>query len=618
MNKVRQYGGWILGDRLGSGGNGLVFAARRGAKVGAIKVLRKGEAPRRQRFTDEVSAMRRCADIPGVLPILDSSELHGNTDGVPWFVMARAVPIQRALSKHPSLRQVVEAIEQIATTLAAMHARGVSHRDVKPENLFLHETRWSLGDFGLAAFAGKVHHTEAGERIGPIYYIAPEMLNSAATSNGMPADVFSLAKTLWVLATGQRFPLPGQYFPTQDVFRIGSYVMEEGSSSLDALVAACTAVDPNSRPTMQQFRDELDAWLAPRPQPVSPVALDISEFKAQLQTRSADVKAQREREREHDGLAQRSGLRLRERLRPLAQDVEASLKSVGFESVGVTLDNFQWGLDIGALVPSVSNDRGVRLSLAIHASSVFPEIFLNCRYIIQITGDSPTGVLAWHKELKYMPEGPREDIVLADLDRTVRDQLQMVVRSALELGLGSIPVNVADPPRSVLVRDTDGRPIERAVVFLIARNGLFRREVTNQIGEAAFAGFPFSPVTAFVTHERYPALIEDLKVSASEVTLKSSDNVLGSFVATAGWTSVPNFDGDLSFIRDASDRLYVYGNNVAINEGLVQPVDVALGTSLSLYSRNGAQVTILPRAFCGSCFVLDVEKSQSVASADPK
>ena len=82
--------------------------------------------------------------------------------------------------------------------------------------------------------------------MGPIYYIAPEMLNSAATSSGMPADVFSLAKTLWVLATGQTFPLPGQYTSTQDVFRIGSYVLEEGTSSLDALIAACTSVEPNS------------------------------------------------------------------------------------------------------------------------------------------------------------------------------------------------------------------------------------------------------------------------------------------------------------------------------------------------------------------------------------
>lgn len=608
-SKGRQYGHWILGDRLGGGGNGVVFAASRGEEAGAIKLLRKDSASRRLRFADEVSAMRRCMDIPGVLPILDSSDLHDDAGSQPWFVMARASPIRDALSSRPNLRLVVEAIGQLATTLATMHARGVSHRDLKPENLFLYQNRWSVGDFGLAAFAGKSHKTEVGKRIGPIYYIAPEMLNSATTSSGMPADVFSLAKTLWVLATGQVFPLPGQYMPTQDAFRIGSYVMEDGTSSLDTLIAACTAVDPNSRPTMQQMREELTAWQAPKPEPAPPVTLDVSAFKARLAARAAQLKAQREREREDQQLAHASGLRLRERLRPLARDIEKSLNEVGFESVSVSLDNMQWGLDIGASVPSASRHRGVRLSFAIHASSVFPEVLLNCRYMIEVTGDNPTALLAWHKEMKYMPEGPREDIVLASLDQTARDHLQMAANLALELGFDPTPDTVADAARSVMVRDRSGKPVEGAAVFLIARNGLFRRDITNQIGQAAFTSFPFSPVTAFIAAERYQALIEDLKELNQEVTLDVDESVVGSFVATSGWTSIPTIDGELNFILDAQGRRYVYANGVAINGGARQPVAVALGARLTLQSKDGSKATILPRAFCGACFLLDIERT---------
>ena len=94
MTRARRYGDWILGERLGSGGNGLVFAATRGDEVGAIKLLRKSGASRRARFADEISAMRRCMDIPGVLPILDSSDLAGAVDGPAWFAMAAPPPFR--------------------------------------------------------------------------------------------------------------------------------------------------------------------------------------------------------------------------------------------------------------------------------------------------------------------------------------------------------------------------------------------------------------------------------------------------------------------------------------------------------------------------------------------
>jgi len=228
--------------------------------------------------------------------------------------------------------------------------------------------------------------------------------------------------------------------------------------------------------------------------------------------------------------------------------------------------------------------------------------------MIEVTGDNPTALLVWQKELKYMPEGPRENIVLTILDQTARDHLQMAANSALELGFDPTPDNAASAARSVTVRNPSGEPIEGAAVFLIARNGLFRGDVTNQIGQAAFTSFPFSPVTVFIAAERYRAFIEDLKELTQEVALDMDENIIGSFVATSGWTSIPTIDGELNFILDAQGRRYVYGNSVAINGGVRQPVAVALGARLSLESRDGSKVTILPRAFCGACLLLDIER----------
>jgi hypothetical protein len=79
-----------------------------------------------------------------------------------------------------------------------------------PDNLFFFENRFAVGDFGLVSFEGKSADTAQGERIGPMFFMAPEMLNSAIEADGQFADVYSLAKTLWVMATGQRSPQPGR------------------------------------------------------------------------------------------------------------------------------------------------------------------------------------------------------------------------------------------------------------------------------------------------------------------------------------------------------------------------------------------------------------------------
>lgn len=90
------------------------------------------------------------------------------------------------------------------------------------------------------------------------------MFNNVKSSNGKSVDVYSLAKTLWKLSTGQQYPLPGSYTPVHLAFRIGSYLPGQlGSAALDQLIAAATAFNPSDRPSMAEFAAEMKAWLAP-------------------------------------------------------------------------------------------------------------------------------------------------------------------------------------------------------------------------------------------------------------------------------------------------------------------------------------------------------------------
>lgn len=84
--------------------------------------------------------------------------------------------------------------------------------------------------------------------------------------NPQPADVFSLAKTLWTLATGQEYPLPGEYRLEESAYQLASFVASERTSPLDRLIERCTRIDPARRPVMADVAAELDAWLLPAPE----------------------------------------------------------------------------------------------------------------------------------------------------------------------------------------------------------------------------------------------------------------------------------------------------------------------------------------------------------------
>jgi serine/threonine-protein kinase len=155
-----RFGRWELLNFIGRGGNGQVWRARSDkGEFGAIKVLHKATAKKaNQRFRDEVQAMRDCADIKGVLPLLDAHLPDPPTTEDPaWLVSALAVPLDKAVKMETGLEEAVRICLSLATTLAAMHARrgGYSHRDVKPNNVLLLDGVWCLGDFGLVDFPDK-------------------------------------------------------------------------------------------------------------------------------------------------------------------------------------------------------------------------------------------------------------------------------------------------------------------------------------------------------------------------------------------------------------------------------------------------------------------------------
>lgn len=203
---------------LGRGGMGAVYAAEQvglGREI-ALKVLLPeyaDDAEFRSRFTHEATVLAGI-DHPHVLHVYD----HGEHEHY-LYLATQLVPggdLSEHLRQYGALDPVsaLAVAEQMADALAAAHARGVVHRDVKPGNVLLrrapgpwsdsapdHSEVWAyLGDFGIAS-TGESVHTATGAVVGTWRYLSPERCRGeVATASG---DIYSVGCLLWTMVTGK-------------------------------------------------------------------------------------------------------------------------------------------------------------------------------------------------------------------------------------------------------------------------------------------------------------------------------------------------------------------------------------------------------------------------------
>lgn len=264
----RSFGKWVRGARIGGGGNADVYRATRDDLPDgvALKVLRsrKVQGEPYKRFRQEVKVLRELGGFVGVLPVIDANLPERPTAGDPaWLAMPLANPVAEALTGQPS-EIVIEAVAQIADTLTRLARRGISHRDIKPSNLYYREGEWLVGDFGLVAIPGGEDITRNDKQLGPQHFIPYEMIVDPVNADPAAADVYSLAKTLWVLVVERRYPPPGRQSATEVGLRIADLRSAPRVDLLDELIDRATALKPETRPTMEAFAADLHTWLVVR------------------------------------------------------------------------------------------------------------------------------------------------------------------------------------------------------------------------------------------------------------------------------------------------------------------------------------------------------------------
>ncbi|HEX8789636.1 MAG TPA: protein kinase [Polyangiaceae bacterium] len=262
-------------ERIGTGGFATVFRAQQLSldRHVAVKIFRPApgndSALALDRFQRE--GMSTCrVNHPNAIQVFDSGI---SSDGIPYFVMelleGRTLSSEMRSRAGLSLRRALDVMIPVCEALAAAHAAGLIHRDVKPDNVFLAQTPGGetvkLLDFGIAklveADPGDSPNTASTTFVGTPKYMAPERLMH--TEYSAESDIYSVGVILYQAVLG-RTP----WTESDDIFLLIAQIVAGRvvpmadlgvPAPLSAIVMRALSLEPEMRPTATALAGELSA-----------------------------------------------------------------------------------------------------------------------------------------------------------------------------------------------------------------------------------------------------------------------------------------------------------------------------------------------------------------------
>ena len=280
VTQEREMGSYRLVERIGQGGMGEVWRAehRLLAREAAIKLIARGKGSEsstivRQRFEREARVIA-ALQSPHTVTLFD----YGVTDeGQLYYVMEllHGFDLEELVTRFGPLPPARAAylLAQMCASLEEAHAAGLTHRDIKPRNVFVGRLGTECDfakvlDFGLVKSAGRedeMQLTNPAATTGTPAYLAPEMAMGGAVD--ARADLYSLGCTGYWLLTGQLvFPNKTATAMLMDHVRATPEAPSSRSESavpaaFDELILQCLAKDPAERPrSAGELRRRLEAW----------------------------------------------------------------------------------------------------------------------------------------------------------------------------------------------------------------------------------------------------------------------------------------------------------------------------------------------------------------------
>jgi serine/threonine protein kinase len=366
----------------------------------------------------EIGVLGDHQSVAGLLPLLDAHlPDKPSKDDQPWLAMPIATPISKALAGR-ALTDVVAAVATIAETLWRLQRDfNIAHRDIKPGNLYELDDSWLIGDVGLVALPDAGGLTTEGRPLGPVHYTAYEMILNPTTADPHPADVYSLGKTLWVLATDQAFP-PERHQPIGTRgFQIGDFRSHPRSGTLDQEIDLMTRLHAEERPSKEQVARDLAAW---QELASAPVVLDVSDARSRLRQKLEAAIAQQDTRQQQKELAYAAVRRLQELTSPL-NDALKSLsartqvdESTDTMTINILRSHGLYGREVVfrwqrcTLVAPLDGPMSITLRMS-RSLELLDDGTLLLHLMIHV---GPEGVMGtnfnWHREVSSAPVGSIE------------------------------------------------------------------------------------------------------------------------------------------------------------------------------------------------------------------
>lgn len=268
---------YTIVSNLGEGGNGCVYKVKDSdGHTYALKELAsdKRSAEKKERFCEEIRILKKLHGTIGIIPIIDSS-----VDEY-WYTMPVATPASdhiRSLSTDSlcntdiklKVQAVMDVARELSGTLNSLHRSGISHRDIKPENILFYNGSYCFGDFGLVSDPDEnASLTKMDRGLGAMSTMAPEMRRNPKDADGRKSDVYSFAKTLWILLTNSKLGFDGPYDTNDQV--IGLRWQKENNRyllrtqhlvELEDLLVRATQNSPDDRPDIDEFQKDILDWI---------------------------------------------------------------------------------------------------------------------------------------------------------------------------------------------------------------------------------------------------------------------------------------------------------------------------------------------------------------------
>jgi eukaryotic-like serine/threonine-protein kinase len=270
--------------RVGSGGMGVVWAGwdeRLERRVAVKQLYRQSGTTTRAAEVANQRALREARltarlQHPHAVPVFDAVE----QDGQLWLIMQfiPSITLAAVLDEGGPLQpnEAAKVGAEVASALAAAHAVGIVHRDVKPGNILIAEDGSAvISDFGIARALGDATLTSSGIIHGTPAYLAPEVARGSEAN--FASDVFSLGSTLYSAVEGHPpFGIDDNTMALLHRVASGQFPPPQHGGALTPVIMSMLSIDTDDRPSTGAVAARLLRLAAEGPSAEPPVAPDLS------------------------------------------------------------------------------------------------------------------------------------------------------------------------------------------------------------------------------------------------------------------------------------------------------------------------------------------------------